>query len=91
MDINRTIFNFNFLISKKKLLSSYTETTLNVDFNPKSAIISKNTNTKKIFLKILTNIIRDSLSQKTISRYCPFQRQLVKTTRGKKPGTRKGS
>jgi hypothetical protein len=48
MDINRTIFNFKFLISKqKKLLSAYTETTLNGDFNPKSAIISKNTNTKK--------------------------------------------
>jgi hypothetical protein len=48
MDINRTIFNFNFFISKKKkLLSAYTETTLNGDFNPKSAIISKNTNTKK--------------------------------------------
>ncbi len=50
MDINRTISNFNFLISKKKLLSAYTETTLNGDFNPKSAIISKNTNTKKKIL-----------------------------------------
>ncbi len=50
------------------------ETTLNGDFNPKSAIISKNTNTKKIFFEILTNnIIRDGLSQKTISRYCPFK------------------
>jgi hypothetical protein len=40
-----------FLISKKKLLSAYTETTLNEDFNPKSAIISKNTiRKKKIFL-----------------------------------------
>ena len=29
------------------MLSAYTETTLNGDFNPKSAIISKNTNTKK--------------------------------------------
>jgi hypothetical protein len=43
----------------------YTETTLNRDFNPKSAIISKNSNTKNFFLKILTNnIIRDGLSQK---------------------------
>ncbi len=34
---------------EKKLLSA--ETTLNSDFNPKSVIISKNTNTKKkIFL-----------------------------------------
>ena len=50
------------------------ETTLNGDFSPKSAIISKNTNTKNFFLKILTNnIIRDGLSQKTISRYCPFK------------------
>jgi hypothetical protein len=41
MDINRTIFNFNFFdILKKKLLSPYMETTLNGDFNPKSAIIS---------------------------------------------------
>ncbi len=48
MDINRTIFNFNFFdILKKKLLSAYTETTLNGDFSPKSAIISKSTNTKK--------------------------------------------
>jgi hypothetical protein len=39
------------LISKKKkLLSAYIETTLNGDFNPKSAIISKNTNTKKKIL-----------------------------------------
>jgi hypothetical protein len=37
----------------------------NGDFNPKSAIISKNTNTKKKIFKILTNnIIRDGLSQK---------------------------
>jgi len=28
------------------MLSAYTEITLNGDFNPKSAIISKNTNTK---------------------------------------------
>ncbi len=48
MDINRTIFNLIFLISKnKKLPSVYMETTLNGDFNPKSAIISKNTNMKK--------------------------------------------
>ncbi len=38
-----------FLISKKKLLSAYMETTLNGDFHPKSAIISKNTKTKKNF------------------------------------------
>ncbi len=50
------------------------ETTLNGNFNPKSAIISRNTNTKNLFLKILTNNIRrDGLSQKTISRYCPFK------------------
>ncbi len=50
MDINRTIFNFNFFdIQTKKLLSAYTETALNGDFSPNSAIISKNTNTKKIF------------------------------------------
>jgi hypothetical protein len=49
------------------------ETTLNGDFNPKSAIISKNTKTKqKISLDSYYNIIRDGLSQKTISRYCPF-------------------
>ncbi len=47
MDINRTIFNFNFFDIKKKLLSSLTETALKGDFRPKSAIISKNTNTKK--------------------------------------------
>ncbi len=29
------------------MLSAYTETALNGDFRPKSAIISKNTNTKK--------------------------------------------
>jgi hypothetical protein len=29
------------------MLSAYTETTLNGDFNPKSVIISKKTNTKK--------------------------------------------
>ncbi len=49
MDINRTILILIFLISKKKLLSAYTETTLNGHFSPKSVIISKNTNTKKIF------------------------------------------
>ncbi len=32
------------------MLSAYMETTLNGDFNPKSVIISKNTNTKKKFL-----------------------------------------
>jgi hypothetical protein len=37
------------IIGIRKLLSAYTETTLNRDFNPKSAIISKNTNTKKFF------------------------------------------
>ncbi len=48
MDINRTIFSFKFFdINTKKLLSAYTETKLNGDFNPKSAIISKNTNMKK--------------------------------------------
>jgi hypothetical protein len=31
------------------MLSAYTETALNADFSPKSAIISKNTNTKKKF------------------------------------------
>ena len=64
-----------FLISnKKKLLSAYTETALNGDFSPISAIISKNTNTKKKIFLILSNyIIRDDLSQKTISRYCPFK------------------
>jgi hypothetical protein len=75
MDIN-TVEQFPiliFLISKKKLLSVYTETTLNGDFNPKSAIISINTNTKKKICWIPNNyIIRDGLSQKTISRYCPF-------------------
>jgi hypothetical protein len=50
------------------------ETALKGDFRPKSAIISKNTNKKKKFLYILSNyIIRDGLSQKTISRYCPFK------------------
>jgi hypothetical protein len=47
MDINRTISNLNFFDIVKKLLSAYTEITLNGDFNPKSAIISKNTNMKK--------------------------------------------
>jgi hypothetical protein len=48
------------------------ETTLNGDFNPKSVIISVNTNTKKKLFEILTNYItRDGLSQKTISPYCP--------------------
>ncbi len=74
MHTNRTIFNFNLIwYLKKKLLSAYTETALNGDFSPKSAIISKNTKTKKFFFLILSNyIIRDDLSQKTISRYCPF-------------------
>ncbi len=45
MDINRTISNLKFF-DKKKLLSASTETTLNGDFNPKSAIISINTNMK---------------------------------------------
>ncbi len=49
MDINRTIFNFNFFYIKKKLLSAYTETALNGDFSPKSAIISKKTNKEKFF------------------------------------------
>ena len=50
------------------------ETALNGDFSPKSAIISKNTTTKKIFFLILSNyIIRDGLSLKNISRYCPFK------------------
>jgi hypothetical protein len=73
MDINRIISNLNFFDIEKKLLwPAYTETTLNGDFNPKSAIISINTNTK-FFFYILTNyIIRDGLSQKTISRYCSF-------------------
>ena len=53
MDINRRISDFNFFISKKKMLSAYTETTLNGDFNPKSAIISKNTNAKKKFFRFL--------------------------------------
>ncbi len=64
MHINRTIFSFNFFISKK-LLSAYMETALNGDFSPKSAIISKNTNTKrKKNCLILSNyVIRDGLSQ----------------------------
>jgi hypothetical protein len=67
MDINRTISN-------KKLLSVYMETTLNGDFNPKSVIISIHINMKKKKKFNLTNyIIRDGLSQKTISRYCPFK------------------
>ncbi len=46
MDINRTISNFNFFD---------TETTLNGNFNPKSAIISINTyKKKKIFRFLLT-------------------------------------
>ncbi len=41
------------------------ETVLNGDFSPKSAIISKNTNTKNFFFYILSNyIIRDDFSQK---------------------------
>jgi hypothetical protein len=32
----------------QKMLSAYTEATRNGDFNPKSAIISKNTNKKNI-------------------------------------------
>ncbi len=51
MDINRTISDFIFLISKKKTaLRVYR---LNGDFNPKSAIISKNTNKKKFFFRFL--------------------------------------
>ncbi len=58
------------------MLSVYTETTLNRDFNPKSAIVSINTNTKKKnCLDSYHYIIRDGLSQKTISRYCPFKKQ----------------
>jgi hypothetical protein len=48
MDIIRTISNFNFLISKKTALRIYRDY-VNGDFNPKSAIISKNINTKEIF------------------------------------------
>jgi hypothetical protein len=75
------------------MLSAYTETTLNSDFKPKSAIISINTNTKKKNFLILTNyIIRDGLSQKTISRYCPFKQLHCQTladrrTKGVGPGT----
>jgi hypothetical protein len=50
---------------------------LNGDFNPKSVIMSKNTNTKEKKIQILDNIIRDGLSQKTISRYCPFSVPVV--------------
>ncbi len=50
MDINRTICNFNFFFYQKKLLSAYTETTLNGDFNPKSALSSKILIRKKNFL-----------------------------------------
>ncbi len=40
----------------------------------KSVNISENNNTNKIFFYILTNFtIWDGLSQKTISRYCPFK------------------
>ena len=40
----------------------------------KSVNISENNNTNKIFFSILTNYtIWDGLSQKTISRYCPFK------------------
>jgi hypothetical protein len=40
----------------------------------KSVYISVNNNKNLIFLKILSNyIIWDRLSQKTISRYCPFK------------------
>ncbi len=49
------------------------ETTLNGVFNTISAIISKNTKTKKKFPILTNNIISDGLSQKTISRYCPFK------------------
>ncbi len=45
----------------------------------KSVNISENTNTNKKIFQILTNYtIWDGLSQKTISRYCPFK-QLEKT------------
>jgi hypothetical protein len=41
----------------------------------KSVNISENNNTNKNFFEILTNYtIWDGLSQKTISRYCPFKR-----------------
>ncbi len=53
MDINRTISNLNFFDIWKKLLSAYIETMLNSDFNPKSAIISINTNTEKNFFRFL--------------------------------------
>ncbi len=60
------------------MLSAYMETVLNGDFSPKSAIISKNTNTKKkIFLIHSNYIIREDLSQKTISGYCPFKAHSV--------------
>jgi hypothetical protein len=48
MDINRKISNFK-IFDIKKMLTAYTETTLNGDFNPKRAIISINTNTNIFF------------------------------------------
>ncbi len=54
------------------------ETTLNGEISNKSVYISVNNNTNWKFLKILSiYTIWVGLSQKTISRYCPFKRLLA--------------
>ncbi len=44
------------------MLSAYTETALNGDFNPKSAIISKSTNTKILTNNIIIEKIKNHLT-----------------------------
>jgi len=58
---------------KQNLLYAHTETTLNGEISTESVYISVNNNTNLNIIKILSNyIIWNRLSQKTISRYCPF-------------------
>lgn len=53
-----------FIYLTNKMVSAYTQTTLNGNFNPKNASSSKSTNTNKLIFKILTNnILKDGLSQ----------------------------
>ncbi len=68
-----TIFIF-WLSLIEKLLYAHTETTLNGEISTESMYFSVNNNTNLKKFQILSiYTIWDGLSQKTISRYCPFK------------------
>jgi hypothetical protein len=71
--------NLIFWISlKPKLLYAYTENTLNGEISTESVNISvKNNKNFKKFEMLSIHTIWERLSQKTISRYCPFKRSGV--------------